>query len=549
MYRNFKYTLSKTFLVTSILGSIATSNSYAVNINPEVTNIGYWYDDDDIRNIITNRLGDKVYIAPAVPNVPALIKDVAEAAIFEARSGKPALIPVNLNGNHWTSIAIRAKNNGDIIVFYNDSFGSSIGGIGSESGQYIAAIKQILPNAQIIDLQVHQQNDGSSCGVFTAENLIALGLLDDVDLTPEAAKALLGAIRDGRGIRLLHLNDLGTLYQKIVTREEVENNAIIRSNIENTAALTFTEIANLSSLTKDRLSHLYLVDLDSTGLSAGDDDSLNYGVWAGGSLGVGVIGAKDSAKVKQNCRGVTIGFDGKIDEDTILGIAIGSSISTLKPKSLNFSTATNNHTKFSTDVKSIVGSIYGSMQVDERLVITGSFELGKLYGKTKYRPITSDNNFFKLKGDLFGANIAAGYYAPLGSLTLVPNLGASYRGVKLAGNKQNNLSISKTDIQKLSITPALSVLTVLELGNLQLIPEISASYSNNLSLKSKKLTVKNAQGKILSNDKISIAKHSYNLGASLTLASSRIEASLGYERMTQSKYLGHTGYLKLRINI
>jgi len=549
MSANFNRFLIKTALATSIFSSVVAGNSYAADINPEIANINYWYGDDDIRGILNNRLGDRVYVAPAVPNVPALIHEVAEAAIFEARSGKPALIPVNLNNNHWTALAIRAKTDGDIIVFYNDSFGSSIGGINSESGQYIAAIKQILPNAQIIDLQVHQQNDGSSCGAFTAENLIALSSLQDADLTPEAAKALLGAIRDGRGIRLLHLNDLGTLYQKIVTREEVENNAIIRRNIENTIALAFTEIANLSSLTADRLSHLHLVDLDSTGLSAGDDDSLNYGVWARGSLGSGVIGAKDSAKVKQNCRGVTIGFDGKIDEDTILGIAIGSNISTLKPKSLNFSTATNNDTKFSTDIKSIVGSIYGSMQADEHLVITGSFELGKLYGKTKYRPITSDNNFFKLKGDLFGANIAAGYYASLGSLTLIPNLGASYRGVKLAGNKQNNLSISKTDIQKLSITPALSVLTVLELGNLQLIPEISASYSNNLSLKSKKLTVKNAQGKILSNDKISTAKHSYNLGASLGLASSRIEASLGYERTWQSNYLGNTGYLKLRINI
>ena len=539
----------KSFLIAIVIPSIIIAGFnniiFASNINPEIGNIGYWYDDSDVRGVISNRLGDRAYIAPAVPNSPLLINDVAVAALNEARLGKPALIPVNLNGNHWTAIAIRVKASGDIVVFYNDSFGSSVGGNTSESGQYIEAIRRIVPNAQIIDLQVHQQNDGSSCGAFTAENLIALSLLGSANLTAEEARAVLASITDAKAIRILQLNSLGSLYEKIITSQELANSKLTKSNIETTTELAFSETANVSSLLTNHLSHLYLADNGSTGVSSGDDQ-LNYGVWVAGSIGNGLFKGKDSSKIKQNSSGATIGFDGKIDDDTILGIALSSNISILKPKLL---ASNNSHSNFSTNTSSIIGSLYGSMQADEQLVLIGNINLGKLYGKTKYQSFLTDNNSFKLKGELFGANIGANYYLPLASLVLVPSLTGSYEGVKFAAIKQGNLNTGKMHVQKFSITPGLAVATIFEYDDFQLIPQVSASYSNSPLVKSKKLTVRNASGQIISNNKISVAKNSYNLGASLTLASERIEASLGYERITQSKYLGHTVYLKLRINI
>ena len=137
MQINFKHLLIKTTLTTCAFSIVVIGNTYAANINPEIANIGYWYDDSDVRGVIANRLAGKVYIAPAMPNSPELIKDVATAALLEARAGKSALIPVNLNNNHWTGIAIRTKASGDIVVFYNDSFGSGFGSTTSESGRYI----------------------------------------------------------------------------------------------------------------------------------------------------------------------------------------------------------------------------------------------------------------------------------------------------------------------------------------------------------------------------------------------------------------------------
>ena len=540
--------LFATVAIPSIIIAGFNNAVFAANINPEIANINYWYGDEDIRGVIANRLGNSAYVAPAVPNNVALINDVAAAALNEARAGKPALIPINLNGNHWTALAIRAKASGDIVVFYNDSFGSSVGGNASESGQYIEAIKQLVPNAQIIDLQVRQQNDGSSCGAFTAENLIALSMLDQNDLTSDAAREVLKDITDAKAIRILQLNALSSLYQKIVTSQELAQANLTKNNIETTTELAYQETGNLSSLLINRLSHLHLADNGDTGISAGDEQ-LNYGAWVLGSAGKGLFKAKDSSKIKHNIGFASIGFDGKIDDDTILGVALSYNINSLKPKVASSNNDKKSHTDFSTNTRSIIGSVYGSMQADEQLVIHGNITLGKLYGKTKYQSFLSEDNSFKLKGELFGANIGANYYIPLASLVLVPSLTGSYEGVKFAAVKQGNFNTDKTYVQKFSITPSLSLATTFEYENFQLIPEFSASYTNSPFVKSKKLKVRNASGKTLSNNKISVAKDSYNLGASLTLASERIETSIGYERTAQPKYLGHIGYLKLRINI
>lgn len=330
--------------------------------NPQIANISYWYGDDDIRAVIKSRLGDSVYIAPAVPNNVELIRDVAAAALLEAQAGKPALIPVNLNNNHWTGIAIRAKANGNIIVFYNDSFGTPIGGVGSESGQYIDAIKKILPMAEIVDLRVHQQNDGSSCGAFTAENLIALAGLSQVNLTPEAARELLGKINDARTIRILQL---GSLEAKIIAASEIIAGSMAGKYAEAVSGVTFSDMANFAGATADRLTHLYLIDTGNIGVSGGDEES-SYRLWARGSYGSGIFKPQNSLAIKQKSTGGSIGFDGKMDDDTIIGIALNHNQTKLKPKSAPetvVSNISNNAgSKFSGDIRSLIVSLYGSIQ-------------------------------------------------------------------------------------------------------------------------------------------------------------------------------------------
>jgi hypothetical protein len=523
---------------------------FASRVNPQIANISYWYDDNDIRAVIKNRLGDSVYIAPAVPNNSELIRDAAAAALLEAQAGKTALIPVNLNNNHWTGIAIRMKVDGNIIVFYNDSFGTPVGGASSESGQYIAAIKRILPTAEIVDLRVHQQNDGSSCGAFTAENLIALAGLSQVNLTPEAARDLLANITDARTIRILQL---GSLEAKIITAAEIIAGSMAGKYAEAVSGVAFSDMANFAGATADRLTHLYLIDSGNIGISSGDEES-DYGLWIKGSYGSGIFKPQNSLSIKQKSTGGSIGFDSKLDDDTIIGIALNYNQTKLTPKftseTVVVSNISNNTgSKFSSDIRSIIGTLYGSINMNERLVLGGEIRLGQVDAKVNYHSLINGNNRFKLKGELLGGSLAADYYYPIGQFFAVPNFDVSYETVRFKGKDQGNLKIEKLAIRRPAITGGLAITRVLEIGECQFIPEIRASYEVGFSPKSNRLKIKNNGGMVLSDYRIPTLKDSYRVGASIGIAFSRFEASAGYEQAHYKRYLGNSFYGKLRINI
>jgi hypothetical protein len=533
-----------TLIIAGINGMV-----FASPINPQIANISYWYGDDDIRAVIKSRLGDSVYIAPAVPNSSELIKDAAAAALLEAQAGKPALIPVNLNNNHWTGIAIRTKLDGNIIVFYNDSFGTPVGGEGSQSGQYIAAIKSILPTAEIVDLRVHQQNDGSSCGAFTAENLIALAGLNQVNLTPEAAKGLLANITDARTIRILQL---GSLEAKIITATEIIEGSMAGKYAEAVSGVAFSDMANFAGATADRLTHLYLIDSGNIGISSGDEES-DYGLWIKGSYGSGIFKPQNSLSIKQKCRGGSIGFDGKLDDDTIIGIALNHNQTKLTPKATPetvVSNISNNAgSKFSGDIRSLIGSLYGSINMSERLVLSGEARLGQVAAKMNYQSLINGNSRFRLKGDLLGGSLAADYYYPIGQFFAVPNFGVSYETVRFKGKDQGNLKIEKLAIRRPAITGGIALTGVFEIGECQLVPEIKAGYEAGFSAKSNRLKISNSSGLSLSDYKIPVPKDTYRLGASMGISFSRFEASAGYEKTGYKRYLGDSFYGKLRINI
>ena len=533
-----------TLLIVGVNGMV-----FAAGINPQIANISYWYSDDDIRAVIKSRLGNSVYIAPAVPNNSELIRDAAAAALLEAQAGKTALIPVNLNNNHWTGIAIRTKADGNIIVFYNDSFGTPIGGKGSESGQYIAAIKKILPTSEIVDLRVHQQNDGSSCGAFTAENLIALAGLNQLNLTPEAARELLAKITDARTIRILQL---GSLEAKIIAASEIIVGSVAAKYVEAVSGVAFSDMANFAGSVMDRLTHLYLIDTGNMGVSSGDGE-LDYGLWIKGSYGSGIFKPQNSLAINQKSIGGSIGFDSKMDDDTIIGIALNNNQTKLKPKSTS-ETVINNisnnaGSKFSGDTRSIIGSFYGSTNLSEGLVLSGEARLGQVDAKKNYQSLTNGNSRFRLKGELLGGSLTADYYYRVGTLFLVPNLGISYETIRFKGKDQGNLQIGKLTVRKPAITGGLTLVGVFQAGECQLIPEIRAAYEAAFSPKSNRLKIRNNGGLVLSDYRIPVSKDSYRLGASMGISFARFEASAGYEQARYRRYLGNSFYGKLRINI
>ncbi|MDP5109783.1 MAG: Ulp1 family isopeptidase, partial [Rickettsiaceae bacterium] len=343
------FTASKLLLLLSTTATISTftySNAALASVNPtNLVDSGYWYQDEDIRAILKNRLDENnVYVAPALPfESRGLVEDIIRDSVNEAKAKGAALVPINFANAHWTALAIKRTNAGTIKVIYNDSIGSPIGGR-ANSALLANILQQIDPTIQIVDLQVHQQRDGSSCGAYTAENLIKIAELDVSNLTDDQLRSVLANINDAGAIRNSHfylvyegegvfdVNELKPRAEGAVAEFKSQNRQLIRN------------IINVASLTNDRLNSLNSTNSFAKGVAAGDDD-LNYGAWIKGFIGketdkanIGSEGNRNTSRSKSNIHGFVIGGDTKIDEDLTIGAAYSNISSNTKQKISGIST-------------------------------------------------------------------------------------------------------------------------------------------------------------------------------------------------------------------
>ena len=173
----------------------------------------YWYEDDDIRAVLEYRVGKTAYIAPALPlESKELIIDILVSSIMEAKTKGCALIPVNLNNSHWAALAIKTDDSGRIKAIYNDSLGNS--SISLATGLLLSGdLAKIDPTIEWVDLEVTQQSDGSSCGAFTAENLITIAKLNISNMNIEELRNALSYNKDASAIRQLHYQNLTHIHK------------------------------------------------------------------------------------------------------------------------------------------------------------------------------------------------------------------------------------------------------------------------------------------------------------------------------------------------
>ena len=90
-------------------------------------------------------------------------------------------MPIHVRGgNHWVGAVIRKQSDGKIQVIYNDPKGNSIQ---DEENiiTFIGIIQKHEKDANIIDLQLKQQDNDDDCGPFTVDNLVRLAMAHGLD--------------------------------------------------------------------------------------------------------------------------------------------------------------------------------------------------------------------------------------------------------------------------------------------------------------------------------------------------------------------------------
>ena len=526
---------------TAVVLTMFSTISIAIPNPANLIQSGYWYADDDIRAVIKSRVGDSAYIAPALPfESRELVRDIVRSSVLESRTSGSALIPINFGNSHWVALAIKAGSDGHIKVIYNDSFGSPIAS--TSNGALVAQIlKEIDPTIELIDLQVRQQSDGSSCGAFTAENLITIGTLDISNMSVEELRNTLRQINDATAIRALHFRRLlgDTSIIDVIALKPKAEMTIAQIDYHNKHLVA--GLNSMSFFTYDRLSHLNRMSV--SGFAAGNDDSLDHGVWVKGFLGKQTDKLKSTGSnidSKATLRGVIIGVDTKLDEDSTIGIALSHTDS--KGKNSIASTAIN-----TTNISNNIFSLYGSNALNDDLIISGNIAYGMAQIKIDSTSTTAGST--KRKATLLGGALSANYnlYSS-GYLMISPKIGGAYNRLDLKPYKDGSIKINKSKQQEFNLMTGVVTTGFVELSSLTLMPEVSVDYSHGIWRKGNKQTIYNQLNQTIISQKTNNSQGVLRLGTGLTIASDVFEVGGGYERNWQGKSRGHMGYAKVRVN-
>ncbi len=528
------------------LSAFSFSSALAV-VNPaNLAQAGYWYIDDDIRVVLKSRLdAGSTYVAPALPfESQVLLKDIIRDSVNEAKNVGTALVPVNFSNSHWAALAIKKTGTGAIKVIYNDSFGSPIGAK-ANSTLLAQVLRQIDPNIEIVDLQVVQQTDGSSCGAFTAENLIKIAELDVSNLSPEQLRTILGKINDASAIRNSHffiLYEGDGVFDVEILRPKAE---AIANELQSQNRQLIRNLSNINTLTHDRLAGLTRTNVFA-GVASGENTQ-DHGVWLKGfvgsekdkgSVGSGVL--KNSTSSKSNLHGFILGADTKLDEDTTVGIAFSHGQSKTRQKLQGILTNTDK-------ISSNIFSLYGSSDIDEDISLNANIAYGSAVIKTRNNNAAGSSS--KQKGNLFGGSLVANYNLySTEYIAITPKIGTLYTHLKLKGHEDGAMKINKIKQQELQLNIGIVISSFHDTDSFTLIPEVSADYSYGVWRKGNSVKITNQLDQTIIAQKISNNKGAFKLGGGLTIAGDVLELGGGYEHSIQGKSRGHTGYVKLRVN-
>jgi len=532
--------------MTCILSLLTTS---AMAVNPaNLAKAGYWYHDDDIRAVLKSRVGSSAYIAPALPfESKELITDIVRSSVAEAKTQGSALIPINFGNSHWVALAIKSAGVGKIKVIYNDSFGSPLSST-SNGALVFQVLKEIDPNIELIDLQTRQQSDGSSCGAFTAENLVTIAKVDISNMSVEELRNVLSRITDASAIRNLHFQLLyeggGFGDDEIFNVKQLKPKARGALNtVANHKQQLNNFLGNINALTHDRLNHLNRIDSGiSSGISSGDEN-LDYGLWLKGFFGLARdktnndLGSSLNSKSKLN--GVIIGVDTKLDEDSTIGVSYsnGQSVTKNTLGSLPISKG---------KISSNILSLYGSGVVSDDFNLNGNIAYG--WASIKNASSTGASNS-KNKASIIGASLIGLYNVHLTDYFVVsPRLGVNYNQVTFKAYKDGAVNIAKTKPQEASIVAGIIATGFVDTNSFTVIPEISANYNHVVWHKGNTQTISNQLNQIIIKQKSTKAKGQITVGGGITIAADRFEFGGGYEKSWQGKSLAHMGHVKLRVN-
>lgn len=386
---------------------------------------------------------------------------------------------------------------------------------------------------------------------------------DAATVAPADIKAADGDYKDQENAALLGreagalaaMTDIGTLSRDPKVRgEELKRitnaeNALVTDAVEHTNA-------GIASLVGARLAQ---VDDQQKPVCSGSDDVAgeSMGAWAMPYYNQAVQKGEGSViGYKTKSAGGILGFDALANENLMIGAAVSIVRTDMKYKDYKIGEKTN--------INTVMLSIYGSQQLDKNFFVQGLVSLGskKIKNSDPRKVPTSRNasgqQIAKASYDSmsYGGQVLFGYNAKMSdSMSLIPMAGIRYTGSSDEGYKETgtdnvNKVFAKKTNNKVEAVLGTRFAVSVDTSGIIVMPEAHAFVSQKLFGSSGKVSAKlDGMTSSFATRSDKEAKTLFNLGLGVTAKAGNMEYGAGYDAyLASSKYVGHQGTLKVRVN-
>ncbi|MCC8398171.1 MAG: autotransporter outer membrane beta-barrel domain-containing protein [Rickettsia endosymbiont of Labidopullus appendiculatus] len=334
---------------------------------------------------------------------------------------------------------------------------------------------------------------------------------------------------------------------------------------ESMQRLMNTESAQVTKIIGDTVEHvskivngrLFNVTGQPGVVAAGSDDgSTSMGAWVmpyysqavqknkGGSVGYAVKSG-----------GGVFGFDALANENLTIGAAVSIIKSNMKFKGYKAGEKTA--------IDTLMLSIYGSQQLAKDFFVQAVASFGSSKVKNTDPRVVSVNTHASglqtakasYNSMSYGGELLFGYNAKIDdSVLLTPMAGIRYtrfngEGYKETGTTSQNKDIRQKASNRVEVIVGARVATTVDTSGITVTPEVHAFVSQKLSGKSGKVDARlDGMTSPFTTRPDKGAKTSFNVGVGVNAKAGVMEYGVGYDAHLASKYVGHQGTLKVRVN-
>ena len=285
-----------------------------------------------------------------------------------------------------------------------------------------------------------------------------------------------------------------------------------------------------------------LASLDAAAMSSGDDCGTRYGAWATpfyGQFTQDLDGKNTPGYVSKNL-GATFGFDTAMSDNTTIGAAFTALNTDVKYKNYKDGDKTKANT--------FLMSIYGMQKIaDTNWFVKGSAGIGR--SKIKGTETIGTRVNTNANSTLYVVEASGGYNYRISEPTVVtPMVGMYYNRSAETKHKRGAASSSQEAVNRFEMFGGARVSSTMELSGMNVTPEAHAFIRQAFGSINTKVTQAVNGMQNFSTAAPKSGKTTFNFGFGATVKNGNVDYSAGYDLFVASKYSGHQGTLKVRVN-